>query len=112
MGFHVLPKSPKGKYPSIPWRKYGDVKPTEQELLGWNWQHGLCIVVTKQYCFLDIDEPTNIVYPGHWERTPRGGAHLFGLGNLKTKRIDGKGEIKGYGSLIVSAPTPGYVVMS
>jgi len=111
MGFHVLPKSDKGKYPLIPWRKYGDVAPTMQELKEWDFSYGVCIIATKKYCFLDIDIPEKIAYSGHAEHTPRGGIHLYAIGEAKSKAISGKGEIKGHGSLIVAYPSEGYRVI-
>jgi hypothetical protein len=108
MGFHTLPKSDKGKYPLISWRKYGDVKPTLSEIKKWDFTYGVCIITTKHYCFLDIDEPGKVEYQGHLEQTPRGGHHLYALGEVPNKKATGKGEIKGYGSLIVAYPSAGY----
>lgn len=108
-GFHVVPKSSEGKHPSIPWRPYADRKPSPFELSKWDWSNGLCLLATHERVFLDIDVPGHVDVQGHVEHTPRGGMHVFGHGRVGTQIVPGVGEIKGYGSLIVSAPSMGYV---
>ena len=109
-GYHVVPKDAKGKFPSIKWKEYMDRKPTDEEIEAWDWSHGLCLVATKDLCFLDIDFPYEQNWKGHYERTPRGGVHVFGRGNAINRKINGIGEIKGHNTLIVAYPTVGYKI--
>jgi len=111
-GHTCIPKSPQGKYPSIPWKQYQNKAPTQTEILSWDFSPGICLLANNQYSFLDIDEAGYEEYFKGWhtEKTPRGGVHVFGRGTMKSITISGA-EIKGIGGLIISAPTPGYEVL-
>lgn len=121
MGFHPVPKSDKGKYPSIKWREYSDRKPTFIEMSQWDFSNGVCLVASRETCFLDIDKRgmdnldikkriIELCKTCHYETTPSGGIHIYGKGDLKSvKKFAGEIEIIGYGGLIVAAPTKGYV---
>lgn len=108
-GFTCIPKAEGGKYPAFDWAKYQHQKPTCDELMGWDFSNGICLLANEQYSFLDIDQKgyESCFVDRHVEKTPRGGLHVFGIGKLKSINIDGA-EIKGIGTLIVTAPTPGY----
>lgn len=127
LGYHVLPKASKdcncrlckdrehdkkGKHPSLrTWKEYQYRQPTNKEIDLWDWNNGLCLLATDRHSYLDIDQKYGGVINTHAEKTPRGGVHMFGLGQCKSINIQGVGEIKGFGSLIIAYPTPGYTLI-
>ncbi len=112
MGFTVLPKAKNEKKPSMSWKEYQERKPTCDELMGWDFSNGICLLANEQYSFLDLDKSgyERIFNSRHVERTPRGGIHVFGKGKIPSVNIEGA-EIKGIGSLIVTEPTDKYEVI-
>lgn len=111
-GFSCVPKSGNGKYPAFDWAKYQYQNPTPDELMGWDFSNGICLLANEKYSFLDIDYSgyDALFHDRHVEKTPRGGLHVFGVGKMKSVNIDGA-EIKGQGTLIITSPTHGYEIV-
>ena len=112
LGFTVLPKRKGEKRPSVDWKEYENRKPSREEMMGWDFSNGVCLLANEYYSFLDIDISGYefLFLDRHKEITPRGGLHVFGKGKMNSINVEG-GEIKGIGSLIIASPTPGYVVL-
>jgi hypothetical protein len=121
LGAHIIPMAA-GKKPAVLWKPFQTVQPTLSILKSWIrfFGGGMALLGTAKHSFLDID----ISREGHetdikdfdvsrlegwsWERTKHGGIHVFGMGRLQSTRTNGA-EIKGIGTYIVAAPSPGYV---
>lgn len=111
-GYTPLPKDPKEKRPLFNWKDYQEKRPTIEEVLSWDWSNGICLLADDRFSFLDIDtsgyEKEFMDY--HIEITPRGGLHIFGKGATNSINVEGVGELKGKGTLIVAYPTKGYAI--
>lgn len=123
MGFSTIPCLEGTKRPAImKWKPFQDRQPDISLLKKWNWNGGLILLGSHQYCFLDIDMK-NEKHPNGfehfdesrlkgwcYEKTPGGGYHVFGRGNMKTdKKFRGTAEIIGYGAYIKAFPSAGYI---
>jgi hypothetical protein len=111
-GYTPLPKDPEAKRPSGAWKIYQEKRPTIEEILSWDWSNGICLLADDKFSFLDIDtRGYEKEFPdSHKEVTPRGGLHVFGKGATNSVNVEGIGEIKGKGTLIVAYPTKGYAI--
>jgi len=120
-GYTVLPKHPDRKTPNDNWKKYQSTRASIEETMSWDWSYGICLLAGNGHNFLDIDKRSqehpdgvdsfdaSILEGRHYERTPSGGIHIFGNGDIHTANAPG-GELKGMGSLIVAYPTTGYTL--
>lgn len=132
-GFHVVPVGTEKK-PLIKWRKpidYATWQLNPSHLDKGYWDNGIAILGTDKHVFLDIDKKSNkhpdgieqseierirTLFKGwHMETSINGGLHIWAYGNLS--KIDSRAyinateeglTIKGKGSYIVAAPSPGY----
>ncbi|MFZ3385326.1 MAG: hypothetical protein WA144_15505 [Candidatus Methanoperedens sp.] len=116
-GFVPVPKKDGEKHPYVAYTQYRDALYPIGQIYVWNWSHGVCLLGTKNVCFLDIDLKgvpyfdISLLYGRHYERTPSGGYHVFGYGNLKNDlSLKGIVEIKGNTNLIVAYPTSRYKI--
>lgn len=116
-GFIPLPKKDGKKHPYIKYSHFRETGYPRQYIENLDWSHGVCLLGTKTRCFLDVDakgvEAFNreILYGRHYERTPSGGYHVYGIGNLKSNNaLSGIIELKGNTNLIVAFPTDRYKI--
>jgi len=112
-GYTPLPKDPEAKRPSGSWKIYQEKRPSIEQVLSWDWSHGVCLLADDKFSFLDIDTSGyEKEFPdSHKEITPRGGLHIFGKGATNSINVEDVGEIKGKGTLIVAYPTKGYRII-
>lgn len=123
MGFSTIPCMIGSKRPAVMrWKPYQDTQPSLQIMRKWNWDGGIIILGSHRYCFLDIDMKNDAHPKGFedfdekrlrgwcYEKTPGGGYHIFGKGNMKTdKTFRGTAEIISYGAYIKTYPSAGYI---
>jgi len=123
-GFHVIPMGRGIKRPpnGFKWLPYQDNQPTLSMIEKWDWSYGLILLGTTRHCFLDIDTKSEAHPDGldsfdearikgfAYERTKSGGYHVFGEGNMRYQKAEPV-SIRGKGAYIVTAPTPGYVLV-
>ena len=131
-GLCVLPANKEQKRPSIwKWREYQEHLPTENDLVGWDYSSGTCIVCGKVSGGLEcIDFDSGGIAFRPWqqlispelgqklvcEQTPSGGFHVVFRssspeGNQKLA-LDAQKKVlvetRGEGGLFLCDPTPGY----
>jgi hypothetical protein len=113
-GYIPLPKDRDAKRPMFYWKQYQEKPPTLEEIISWDWSNGLCLLANDKFSFMDIDTSgyEQVLKDYHVETTPRGGLHAFGKGMLRNLNVEGAGELKGKGTLIVAYPTEGYALRS
>ena len=117
-----------GKHPRLSsWVEFQKRLPTEEEIRNW-WRTlwpdaGIAVVcgeISGGFVALDVDNAetaSRLIEEGlstRAERTPRNGLHAFVKAATATKTavlVHGIAELKGEGSLITVAPSPGYKLL-